>query len=98
MWHAVPVKYFLFLLCSNAIVLVQEVKERTFGLFKRRICARLEVAQIREDAFLELFRVLNRASKGLEPKGKTSHDIGTRDVKEVVPTSMSELAVAFYRF
>ena len=66
MRYAVPVEHLLLLLRSNAIVLVHEVEEGALWLLERRIGARLEVAQIREDAFLELFRVLHRSSKGLE--------------------------------
>ena len=66
MRYAVPVEHLLLLLRSNAIVLVHEVEEGAFWLLERRIGARLEVAQIREDAFLELLRVLHRSSKGLE--------------------------------
>ena len=85
MWHAIPVEHLLLLLRSDAIVLVHKVEEWTLGFLERCIGARLEVAQIREDALLKLFRILNRASEGLETEGETSHDIRTGDVKEVVP-------------
>jgi hypothetical protein len=38
---------------------------------------------------LELLGVLDRAAKGLEAEGQASHDVGARDVKEVVPVSRS---------
>jgi hypothetical protein len=76
MGHTVPVEDLLLLLCADAVVLVKEVKERALGLFKRRICTRFQVAQIREDTLLELLRVLNGAAKGLESERKTSHDVG----------------------
>lgn len=66
MGDAVPVEYFLFLLGSDAVVLVEEVKERALGLLERRIGSRLEIAQIGEDAFLEFLRVLHRPAEGLE--------------------------------
>ena len=85
MRDAVPVKHFLLLLCTNAIVLVQKVQEWALRLLQRSICARLQVAQIREYALFELFRVLDRAAKRLEAECKASYDISARDVEEVVP-------------
>ena len=85
MWHAVPVEDLLLLLCTNAIVLVQEVQEGTLWLFQRCICSRLQVAQVGEYALLELFRVLDRAAKCLEAECEASYNISARDVKEVVP-------------
>ena len=85
MWHAVPVEHLLLLLCSDAIVLVHEVEKGALWLLERRIGARLEVAQIREDALLKFFRILHGPSKGLEPEGETSHDICAGDVKQIVP-------------
>jgi hypothetical protein len=37
MWHAVPVEDLLLLLGSDAVVLVEEVKEGALGLFQRGI-------------------------------------------------------------
>lgn len=54
MWHAIPIEHLLFFLSSYAIVLVHEVEERALGLFKGCIGARLQVAQVRENPFLEL--------------------------------------------
>lgn len=66
MWYAVPVKDLLLLLRTNAVVLVQKIQKGTLGLFERSISTRLEVSQVREDALLELLRVLDRPTKGLE--------------------------------
>ena len=85
MRDAVPVEHLLLLLRSDAIVLIHEVEEWALWLLERCIGARLEVAQIREDAFLELLRILHRTSEGLESEGETSHDICTGDMKQVVP-------------
>lgn len=74
---AVPVEDLLLFLRSDAVVLVQEVKKRALGFFERRIGAGLEVAQVGEDTLFEFLRVLDRASKGLEAKGETPHDIGS---------------------
>jgi len=84
-WYAVPVEDLLLFLCPNAVILVEEVQETTLWLLERSIGARLEVAQIRKDAFLKLLRVLHRSAKGLESEGETSHNIGPGDVKKVVP-------------
>ena len=54
MWHAIPVEDLLLLLCSNAVVLVQEIQEATLWLFERGISARLQVSQVRKDTLLEL--------------------------------------------
>ena len=85
MWHAIPVEHLLLLLRSDAIVFVHKVEEWALGFLERCIGARLEVAQIREDALFKLFRILDRASEGLETEGETSHDICAGDVKQVVP-------------
>lgn len=66
MWYAIPVEHLLLLLCANAVILVQEVQEGTLWLLKGCIGARLQVSQVREDAFLELLRVLDRATESLE--------------------------------
>jgi hypothetical protein len=72
-------------LCSNAVVLVKEIKEPALWFFERRIGARLEISQIRKDTLLELFRILHRSPKRLKSEGKTSHNVGTGDVEEIVP-------------
>lgn len=66
MWHAVPIENLLFLLRSYTVVFIHEVKEWALGFFERCIGARLQVAQVREYAFLKLLRVLHRSPKGLE--------------------------------
>ena len=85
MGHTVPVKDFLLLLCSNAIVLVQEVKETALWLLEGGICARFQVSQIREDTLLEFLRVLHGATKCLESKRKATDNIGAGNVKEIIP-------------
>lgn len=85
MRHAVPVKDLLLLLGADAVVLVQEVEERTFRLFQRSVSARLEVSQIREDALFKLLRVLDRTAKGLKAEGQASYNVGARNVEEVAP-------------
>ena len=69
MWYAVPVKHFLLLLRSDAIVLVHKVEELALWLLERCIGARLEIAQIREDALLKLLGILHWPSEGLESEG-----------------------------
>ena len=86
-WNTVPVEHLLLLLCANAIVLVHEVQEWTLWLFQRCICARFQVSQIREYAFLKLLRVLDWSPKSLKAEGQAAHNVGTRDVKEIVPVS-----------
>ncbi len=68
MGHTVPVEHFLLFLCADTVVFVHKVKKSTLGLFERRICARFEIAQIREDALFEFLRVLDRSPKRLEPE------------------------------
>ena len=89
MRYTVPVEDFLLLLRSNAIVLVKEVKERTFRLLQRGIGAGFQVTQVRENAFLEFLRVFHGPAEGLESKGETSHDVGSRNVKEIIPVQLS---------
>lgn len=88
--HAVPVEDLLLLLCANAVVLVQEIKESALGLLQRCIGTRLQVAQIGEDALFELLGVLDGTAKGLESEGEASHDVGAGDVEEVVPAWVLE--------
>jgi hypothetical protein len=64
--NAVPVEDLLLLLRSNAVVLVEEVKERALRLLQRRVGSRFQVSKIGEDALFELLRVLDWAAKGLE--------------------------------
>jgi len=52
---AIPVEDLLLLLCPNTVVLVKEVEEGALGLFERSIGTGLEVSQVGEDAFFELF-------------------------------------------
>lgn len=87
MRHAVPEEHFLLLLRSYAIILVHEVEERTLGLLKRGIGARLEIAQIRKDALFELLRVLDGSPESLKSEREAADDVCTRDVKEIVPAS-----------
>ena len=68
MRHAIPIENLLFLLRSNAVVLVHKVEERTLGFLERCIGPGLEVSQIREDAFLEFLGVLDRTPESLETK------------------------------
>ena len=86
MWYAVPVEDLLLLLCSNAIVLVEEIQETRLGLLEGGIGTRLQIPEIRKDTLFELLGVLDRPSKRLKTKGKASNNVGTGDVKEIVPT------------
>lgn len=85
MWHAVPVKDLLLLLCSDAVVLVEEIEETTLWLFEGGIGARLQVTKVGENTLLEFLGVLDWSAKGLESERKASDNVGTRDVKEIVP-------------
>jgi len=87
--YTVPVENLLLLLRSNAIVLVKEVKERTFRLLQRGIGTGFQVAQVRENALLEFLRVFHGPAEGLESKGETSYNIGSGNVKEIVPVQLS---------
>ena len=89
MRYTVPVEDFLLLLRSNAIVLVKEVKERTFRLLQRGIGAGFQVAQVRENALLEFLRVFHGPAEGLESKGETSHDVCSGNVKKIIPVQLS---------
>jgi hypothetical protein len=93
MRHTVPVKDFLLLLRSNAVVLVQEVKEAALWLLEGGICARFQVSQVREDTLLEFLRVLHGATKCLESKRKAPDNIRARNVKEIIP--IEQLASPF---
>lgn len=85
MWYAVPVEHLLLLLCTYTIVLVEEVEERTFWLFKGGIGARFQIAKVGENALFELLGVLYRSTEGLEAESEASNDVGARDVEEIVP-------------
>lgn len=88
-WYAVPVENLLLLLCADAVVLVQEVKEATLWLFEGGIGAGLEISEIGKDALLKLLRVLHWSSKGLKSEGKASNNVGAGNVKEIVPAEVS---------
>jgi hypothetical protein len=85
MWHAVPVKDLLLLLRSDAVVLVEEVKERALWLLEGRVVAGFEVSQIGKDALLEFLGVFDGTSKSVEAEGETSNNVGARDVEEATP-------------
>lgn len=85
MRNAVPVEYLLLLLCSNAVVLVEEIEERTFWLFESSIGTRFEVAQVGKDTFFEFFRVLDRTTESLETESQAANNVGTGDVVEITP-------------
>ena len=85
MWDREPVKDFLFLLRSDAVVFVEEVKELGFRLFQRSVSSRFEVAEVREDSFFEFLGVGNRSAECKETVCKGAHDICACDMKEVVP-------------
>jgi hypothetical protein len=98
MRHAIPVENLLLLLGTDAVVLVQEVQERTLGLLQGRIGPGLEISQVRENALLKFLGVLDRAAKGLESEGEASHDIGSGNVEEVAPRTASLLVVDLARY
>lgn len=91
MGNAVPVKDLLLLLCPDAVVLVEKVQKGALGLLERGIGSRLEISQIREDAFLKLLGVLYWTAKGLEAERETSYDIGAGDVEKVVPENAGDV-------
>ena len=92
MWDAIPIKDLLLLLSPDAVVLVEEVKERTLGLLERGIGAGFQVSQIGEDALFKLLGVLHWAAKGLESKRQASHDISAGNVEKIVPGDTSQLS------
>ena len=54
MRYTVPKEDLLLLLSPYAIVFVHEIQERTLRLLEGSIRARLQIAQVGKDAFLEL--------------------------------------------
>lgn len=87
MGNAIPIEDLLLLLGSDAVILVQEIKERALWLLKRGIGAGLEISKIGEDALLEFLRVPHRTTKRLKAEGETSDNVRARDVEEIVPTA-----------
>ena len=77
MRHTIPIEDLLLLLSSDAIVLVKEIKERAFRFLERSIGPSFQVSQIRKDALLEFFGILDRTAKGLESECQAPNDIGT---------------------
>ena len=82
-----PIKDFLFLLRSDAVVLVEEVEELGFGFFEGSVGAGLEISKIREYSFFKFFGVDDGTTEGEEPIGQRSNDVCACDVEEVVPES-----------
>ena len=76
-----PVKDFLFLLGSNAVVLVEEVEELGLWFFQRSVCAGFEVTEIGEDALFEFLCIRNRATKGEKAVCQGPYNIGSCDMK-----------------
>ena len=89
MRYAVQIENLLLLLGSDAVILVEKVQERALWLLERCIGTRLQVSQIREDAFLEFLRVLDGSTECLKAEGKAADNVGARDVKKVIPTTQS---------
>ena len=75
----------MLLLCSNAIVLVQEIQKGALGFLQRSIRAGFQISKVREDTFFKLLRVLHGTTESLESKRKASHDVGTRYMEQVIP-------------
>jgi hypothetical protein len=90
MRHAIPIEHLLLFLRSNAVVLVEKVQEGTFWLFQGRVCAGFEVAQVRENAFFKLLRILHWTTESLKAKRQTPHDISSGNVKEIIPARLLE--------
>jgi hypothetical protein len=55
------------------------------GLFEARIDTRLKISQVREDTLLELFDVLDRATKGGKAEDQGADDVGTGNVIQSFP-------------
>lgn len=87
MWHTVPVKDLLLLLCPDAVVLIEKIEKGAFGFFECRIGASLQISKIGENTLLKLLRVFDRTAKGLKTKGETSDDISAGDMEQVVPAT-----------
>jgi hypothetical protein len=89
--YAIPVEDLLLLLCSDAVVLVQEIQERALGLLQGSIGPGFQISQIREDALFEFLRVLDWTTERLESEGKTTDDISSRDVEQIVPQHTGDI-------
>jgi hypothetical protein len=89
--YTVPVENLLLLLCSDAVVLIQEIEESGLWLLKGGIGARLQVSQIGKDSLLELLRVLHRSAKRLKSEGKASYNVGAGNVKEIIPEAVNAI-------
>jgi hypothetical protein len=80
-----PVKHFLLFLGSDAVVLVEKVKELGFRFFQRSVCSGFEVSEIREDAFFELLGVGDGSTECEEAVSEGANNVCASNVKEVVP-------------
>lgn len=69
MRNAVPVEHLLLLLCANAVVLVEEVKEGALGFLEGCVGASLEVSEVGKNAFLEFLGILDGTTEGLKSEG-----------------------------
>ena len=98
MWNRIPIEDLLLLLRADAIVLVQKVQECRLWLLERGIGAGLQVAQVRKDALLKLFRIRHRPAECLEPEGEAAHNVRAGDVEKVVPGWMSVMGPSSVTF
>ena len=59
--------------------------DKYLGLLEAGVDARLEIAEIAEDALLELFHILDGATKGLEAEDEGTDDVSAGDMIESAP-------------
>jgi hypothetical protein len=89
MWHTIPIENLLLFLRSDTIVLIEKIKEWAFWFFECRICSSLKISEIRKNTLFELLRIFDGTSECLKPKSEAPNNIGTRNVKKIVPIAKS---------
>ncbi len=90
MGYTVPIEHLLLLLCSDATILIKEVKESAFGLLQGCVGTSFKVSQVRENTLLELFGIFDRSAESLKSESKTSDNVSAGHVEEVVPCRVLE--------
>ncbi len=69
----------------------KSLRRAHLGFLQARVCAWLEVPQVREDTLLELLHVPHGPSERLESEDERAHDVRARNVVKSVPQDTSDI-------
>lgn len=85
MRYGEPIEDLLFLLSSNAVVFIKEIKELGFRFFQRGVGSRLEISEVGENSLFKLFGVCDGSAKGKKPICQRANYICSCDMEKIIP-------------